>query len=199
MEVLDFMIEHGVPMPRRADAWVGQHPDLFSSFQERVNRAAVGVCIRHLEAHGGEWANQATRLRCQVTNEPFSIRGKWRPVEVPGGDPLHPYVVTADAFQRIVPSTGRHPITGRLITERMVGAFKAPQGGYAEGHGQTLQALERVCNVYLEGGDARSLADRGRMAYEELRDLPVVPAGHYANFMKRGSRSSSCAPGCTVS
>lgn len=200
MEVLDFMIEQGVSMPRRADAWVGQHPDFFSSFQERVHRAAVGVCIRHLEAHGGEWANQATRLRCQVTDEPFSMSGKWRPVEVPGGDPHHPYVVTADAFQRIVPSTGRHPITGRLITESMVRAFKAPQGGYAEGHGQTLQALERVCNVYLEGGDAQSLADRGRMAYQELEALPVAPAsGHYLNFMNRRSGSSSRGLCCTVS
>lgn len=203
MEVVDFMIERGVPMPRGIDAWSGRHPALFSVFQERVNRAAVGVCIRHLEAHGGEWANQATRLRCQVTHEPFSMMGRRRPVEVPGGDPLNPYVVTADAFQRLLSSTGRHPLTGRRITERMVRDFKAPQGGFAEGHAQTLQALELVCNVYLEGGDVHSLAARGQMAFQELIGLPLVPPaqahGHYLNFLDRPPAPSSRGACCTVS
>lgn len=203
MEVLEAMIERGVPMPRGVDAWSGAHPDLFSVFQERVNRAAVGVCIRHLQAHGGEWANQAIRLQCPLMAQPFSMSGRGRPVELPGGNPLHPYVVTAEAFARIMRSTARHPLTRRPITDDMLREFKAPGGGYAEGHALSLRALERVCNVYLEGGDAQSLAARGRMAYQELAALPEAPPapadGHYRNFMDRWRAPSNQGRCCTVS
>ncbi len=200
MDVLDFLIERGVPMPRSADAWWGQHTELFDVFQQRVNRAAVGVCIRDLEAHGGEWANQATRLQCPFSAQPFSMSGRRRPVEVPGGDPLNPYVVTADAFRRLMLSTARHPLTGRQITAPMLGAFEAPGGGFREGHSPTLRALERVCDIYLVGGEAHRLAERGRLAHQALAASPVAQtSGHFSNFMNRRPASSSRAGCCTVS
>ncbi len=203
MEVLEFMIERGVPMPRGVDAWWGRDPTMFEVFQQRVNRAAVSVCIRDLEAHGGEWANVATRLQSPLRADPFALSGTWRPVEVPGGNPLHPYVVTAIDFNWLMSRTARHPITGRRITEEMIRKFKSPGGGYVQGHAPTLRAIEQVCNVYLVGGDPQELAQRGTMAYEALLALPVASAevarGHYSNFLHRRPVCPGRAPCCTVS
>jgi ankyrin repeat protein len=204
MEVVEFMIERGVPMPRATDAWWGRDPAMFDVFQQRVNRAAVSVCIRHLEAGGVEWANEATRLQSLPTLQPFALSGNCRPVEVPGGDPRNPYVVTAVDFNRLLVSgKARHPLTRKPITEAMLKEFRSPGGGYAEGHAPTLRAIERVCDVYLAGGESQELAQRGLMAYEALSALPVASAevarGHYSNFMHRLPPLSGRASCCTVS